>query len=47
MLSSNGVTTEKNERRASVGRWVLRLLIAVVLSVLIILIFFSSGAVSH
>ena len=47
-MSSNGVGTQAVERRwVEVARWIVRLLIAVVLSTFIVLAFFSSGAVSR
>ncbi len=47
-MSVNGVETSKSQRRrAALSRWAIRLLIALILSVVLVLIFFSSGAVSH
>ncbi|HEX4716312.1 MAG TPA: hypothetical protein VH164_15430 [Ktedonobacteraceae bacterium] len=48
MMSSNGVDAPKTgRRRIEVSRWAIRLLIALILSVIIILLFSHSGAVSH
>jgi hypothetical protein len=47
-MSSNGVDAPKTERRRiEVSRWAIRLLIALILSVIIVLLFFHSGAISH
>lgn len=47
-MSSNGVDTSKpRRRRIEVSRWAIRLLIALIISVIIILVFFSGGAVSR
>ena len=47
-VSLNGIETSKSHRRrAMLSRWAIRLLIALVLSIVLILIFFSSGAVSR
>ncbi len=47
-MSLNGVETSKShKRRIMLSRWAIRLLIALVLSIVLILIFFSSGAVSR
>jgi hypothetical protein len=47
-MSSNGVDAPDNGRpRIEFSRWAIRLLIAIILSVLIILLFAHSGAVSH
>jgi hypothetical protein len=48
MMSSNGVDAPKTgRRRIEVSRWAIRLLIALILSVIIIFLFSHSGAVSH
>ena len=47
-MSVNGVEASKSQRRRIVlSRWAIRLLIALILSVVFILVFFSSGAVSR
>jgi hypothetical protein len=47
-VSLNGIETSKSHRRrVMLSRWAIRLLIALVLSIILILIFFSSGAVSR
>ncbi|HEY1349514.1 MAG TPA: hypothetical protein VGF67_07825 [Ktedonobacteraceae bacterium] len=47
-MSVNGVQAPRSQgRRVVFSRWAIRLLIALILSVMIILLFFSSGAVSR
>jgi len=48
VMSVNGIEASKSQRRRIVlSRWAIRLLIALILSVVFILVFFSSGAVSR
>lgn len=45
-MPSNGVDIPDNGRtRAIITRWVIRLLVAIILSVIIVLFFFNSGAI--
>lgn len=47
-MSSNGIGTSAPERwRMLVSRWVIRLAIALLLSMLVLFFFFTSGAISR
>jgi hypothetical protein len=47
-MSANGVDTPKSgRRRLLLSGWAMRIVIALILSILIVLVFFSSGAVSR
>lgn len=47
-MSLNGIdTSTPGRRRIQLSRWAIRLLIALILSVIVIMFFFTSGAVSR
>ena len=47
-MSLNGIdTSTPKQHRIQLSRWAIRLLIALILSVIILMFFFTSGAVSR
>jgi hypothetical protein len=46
-MALNGISTRTSERRRVLISWLIRLVIAFTLSVVIVLAFFASGAVSR
>jgi hypothetical protein len=46
-MYSNQVDSEPPQRRGQILRWAVRVLIALIISAIIFLLFFTTGAISH